>query len=236
MIFYSTLSSVYKVGLMTTFKILAAILSTGALIYFGWFLFLILAKPYSIWRMNYRQYHTNIYGQQTTFSGHVHEKLIYLKYITFFIMEIVALYQLSMICLHWMPNDWMRRTEDGEWITMQSSISGVISFYGALILSSIIAKGIKARVANDQHKIDLMLIERIDDARDLASLIRIKDEFSKAYDQGAHSISKGYTDIYKKIADIAPDRFAERSAFAKAMENIDKRLEFLQQNGVSEAH
>ena len=49
-------------------------------------------------------------------------------------------------------------------------------------------------------------------------------------------ISKGYTDIYKKIADIAPDRFAERSAFAKAMENIDKRLEFLQQNGVSEAH
>ena len=43
-----------------------------------------------------------------------------------------AAYQMAYWCLGWMPDDWGKDDEFGDWLTFRSSLSGIFSIYGGL--------------------------------------------------------------------------------------------------------
>ena len=140
---------------------------------------------------------------------------------------------MSYWCLGWMPDDWGKDGEYGDWLTFRSSLSGIFSIYGGLFFLEGVGRGVSGRVAKDTYKAEAILRDQIDDANSVEELIKLKDNFELAIKKGARMLSDRNTDIYFKFADIFPDQIYEREVLSKASNLINKRLDTLRFMGVN---
>jgi hypothetical protein len=214
-------------------RLVLGILGTGILLYLSWFLYLLHSDPWALWKMNkLNGYSSSVTGKPITLSEKAHDKLKYVKFGIIIIAACFSAYHVAYWCLGWMPDDWVKRNEDGDWVTVRSSLSIVFSVCGGLFLAAGVGRGVNGRVAEDTYRAETILRDQIDDAHSVEELIKLRDNFELAKNDGACTLSKRHNDIYSKFAGIFPDQKYERRILWDASTRINKRLSTLKSMGV----
>ena len=204
-------------------RLILAILGTCILLYLGWVIYLLRSHPRAL---------LFVTSKPVTLLDKFYQKLAYLKIAIISFAACFAAYQMAYLCLGWMPDDWGKDGENGDWVTFRSSLSVIFSIYGGLFLLEGVGRGISGRVAKDTYQAETILRDHIDDADSVEELIKLKDKFELAINKGARTLSERHTDVYSKFADIFPDQIYEREALSNASNIINKRLDTLQFMGV----
>jgi hypothetical protein len=213
-------------------RLVLGILGTGILLYLSWFLYLLYSDPWALWKMNELNGYSSVTGKPFTLSDKAHDKLKYVKICIFITAACISAYHVAHWCLGWMPDDWGKRNEDGDWVTVRSTLSWIFSLYGGLFLAAGVGRGINGRVAEDTYRAETILRDRIDDAHSVEELINLRDNFKLAENDGAHTLSTQYNDIYAEIVKIFPDQKYERGVLRDASTRINERLRTLKSMGV----
>jgi hypothetical protein len=215
-----------------TLRLVLGILGTGILLYLSWFLYLLHSDPWALWKMNKLNAYNSADGKPYTLREKAHDKLKYVKFGILVFVSCFAAYHVAYLCLGWMPDDWIKRTEDGDWVTIRRSLSGVLSILGGLYFAEGVGRGVNGRVAEDTYQAEAILRDQIDDAHSVEELIKLRDNFELAKNDGARTLSKQHNDIYSKFAEIFPDQRYEREILWDASTRINKRLRTLKSMGV----
>ena len=213
-------------------RLVLAILGTCILLYLNWLIYLLHSHPWALWKINNHRYFSAS-GNPVTLLDKVHQKLTYLKIVMISSCACFAAYQIAYWCLGWIPDDWGKVDEYGDWVTFRSSLSVIFSIYGGLFFLEGVGRGVSGRVAKDTYQAEAILRDQIDDANSVEELIKLKDKFELAINKGARALSERNTDIYSKFADIFPDQIYEREVLSNASNLINKRLVTLQLMGVN---
>ena len=150
-----------------------------------------------------------------------------------FALSCFAMYQVSFFFLGWMPSDWVKLDEYGEWVTVQSSLSGVFSMYLGFFLFQGVHKGVIARVEADELRIEHLLRDKIDSVYSIQDLKDLKDEFSVVLTDGFRSIERPPLGGYlREIEDSKLNKNIYDELFRKSIARIDKRFIYLRGMGV----
>lgn len=205
-------------------RLILAILGTCILLYLGWVIYLLRSHPRAL---------LFVTSKPVTLLDKFHQKLTYLKIVIISFAACFAAYQVAYLCLSWMPDDWGKDGEYGDWVTFRSSLSVIFSIYGGLFFLEGVGRGISGRVAKDTYQAETILRDQIDDADSVEELIKLKDKFELAINKGARTLSERNTDVYSKFADIFPDQIYEREVLSNASNLINKRLDTLRFMGVN---
>ena len=213
-------------------RLVLAILGTCILLYLRWLIYLLRSHPWALWKMNNHRYFSAS-GKPVTLRDKFHEKLTYLKIFMIIFAACFASYQIAYWCLGWVPDDWGKYDEYGDWVTFRSSLSVIFSICGGLFFLEGVGRGVSGRVAKDTYQAEAILRDQIDDANSVEELIKLKDKFELAINKGARTLSERNTDIYSKFADIFPDQIYEREVLSNASNIINKRLVTLRIMGVN---
>ena len=129
-------------------RLVLAILGTFSLFYLSWLIYLLRSNPWALWKMNNHRY-VCVTGKPVTLLHRFHQKLTYLKILMIVFATCFAAYQMAYWCLGWMPDDWGKDDEFGDWLTFRSSLSGIFSIYGGLFFLEGVGRGVSGRVAKD---------------------------------------------------------------------------------------
>jgi hypothetical protein len=169
-------------------RLVLGIVGTSILLYLSWFLHLLHSKPWVLWKMNELNGYNSANGEPFTLREKVHDKLKYVKFGILVFASCFAAYHVVYLCLGWIPDDWVKRTEDGDWVTVRSSLSGVLSRLGGLFLAEGVGRGVNGRVAADALEAETILYNEIDEAHSVEKLIKLKRDFEVAKDDGARTL------------------------------------------------
>ena len=155
-------------------RIVLGVAGTSLLVYSSWLLYLLFARPWELLKM----FDLKSYTGSGVYSGsrkeHLHEKLMYAKLLFIFILGFLAMYQLADWCLGWMPDDWFKRNQEGEWVTIRSSISVTFCSCAGPALLYGIGRGVLSRVFVDVLLVKNTLRDEIDDVGNVKDLKGLK--------------------------------------------------------------
>tara|TARA_R110002110_G_scaffold376568_1_gene586434 strand:- start:7029 stop:7655 length:627 start_codon:yes stop_codon:yes gene_type:complete len=197
-------------------RIVFGLLGTGVLAYVGWFIFLLNTEPRAVWEMN------NLTGSGRTtwrerFSGG--------KLVLIFLLTCFAAFEVAYWLLAWVPENWGKVDEYGEWEPARRGMSVAFAIIGGFFLSNAVGRGIKARLLADELLVDQILRDEVDRAYSAQGLESLRQELEVAASDGVHMDSyfdNGYLDkVYRYH--LPPD--VQRELFVTAMGRIDDRLQ-----------
>jgi hypothetical protein len=218
-------------------KVALAAAGTWLMVYLIIFLFLLVQRPWAIWKLDRFEYHpSTVSPSSATWQERLHNNSKAVKIFILLGACCFAAYQLAYWCLWWVSDDLGGLSED-EWAITRVALSIGFALYGGVSLASGVGKGVEGRVSSAQFLAEGVLRDKIDNSLSVKSLLRLQSDLDEAHIRAARMGSSKSAPpqddrVYQQIAELLPDIESQKFAYRAAVQQINQRLKGLESMGV----